>query len=241
MANSARNPFSFPVGVAPGFDPTHPASKIKRDGFRNILSCVAVGSNMVDTIRGQPGTQTNSPGAITTSPIGPCVELRSTATVGFTGLATGFNSMKGTCAGIFFPKAGAGAFAVVGQLTAGGGDNFAISAGSGSGGAFGGYNLYAFGGAPAFSVTANVGYEPMFIVVTGDETLSNAAIVNLKSGQIRVLSRSPSSPGGGISQGLLASGPFMDISHMMFSTAVLTTASLAQWASDPWSFWYPNK
>jgi hypothetical protein len=31
------------------------------------------------------------------------------------------------------------------------------------------------------------------------------------------------------------------LAAVMFSTAFLSQNALAQWASDPWRFWYPNK
>lgn len=95
---------------------------------------------------------------------------------------------------------------------------------------------------------------PYFIAASASFAASNGPTnfiaINLNTGQISTTSvlgntGTPITPDGSYTIGNLQNNKTLPllggIAAVMHSTAFLSAPQLLQWASDPWSFWYPGK
>jgi hypothetical protein len=232
----SKNRIVYPGDRLPGLDPTHAASQ----GV--VFSGIAAGANFINLLNGAPGTITGSTSTGTLDGvIGPRYQSNSVAgstgstkftisTPGGTGrtYAVIFRSaatLSGTN-GLFVEAAGANAQAVRHNGT---GISFSVG-GVGS-------------GSTGITLAASTPYFLAASLPTG--AAWRWALVNLVTGQMTsgtATNAAVTQPTTGFIIGNLFAGNVSGTDYFaaaMYSTAVLSAAQLAQWAADPWSFWYP--
>lgn len=242
-----RNPLVFPHGVAPGFDPTHPASNKIR------LSAVSSGKNFYNVLTGKPGTTTVSASVIDGS-IGLSTRLPADFTqyVSFPTTTAPAETPDAQTWGVIctlFSTPAANAFLL--------GSGTAISPGAGNWFGITTTNLlfnynWGDGGACSspFTISLNV---PYFLAASNNGTTINFVATNLLTGA--VLSSSANVAAG--TSFKVTDGGFqiaLDVNHnstsskfdgiiseVMMNASYVPLASILKWADDPWSFWYPQR
>lgn len=233
-----RNSLEFPAGVAPGFDPTHPAA-----GTFVKLSFVARGTNLFNVLNGIPATQLGSPSTYIDGIAGPAMRVTTGDNKGaqFTGLTTGNFTAAVTCAFIFVLKSAVdstNARAVVG-------DTFSVYTWTTN-------DIRLWTGTNGFAATNTNGVvvqnQPMFLVWTYYGGKYHFHWRNLITGVTgsdfnHSFGTAPGADSSTINSIVTFSGNTgTDISAFagMESNAALSPAQMTAWAADPWSFWYPN-
>jgi hypothetical protein len=239
-----RNPLAFPAGTAPGFDPSHLAS---RNGITRF-SGVARNGSMISLLKGQVGSTT--PVFAFDSIGGPITG----ADVSFSGNPA-VADKQWTCAAIInFVTGGGNTFRFVQTSTTSGGGGAGHVAGINASGLFvemsGGVGLTS----PATNVGDIRGRGPHFVGISrfgpsgsgGSFTFGWAK--SLATGTLKITSLwndfgyaetasdgvyvIPITGSGGTRTGVMAA---------MFSTVgISSVADVAAWANDPWAFWYPR-
>lgn len=245
MQLTLRDRLSFPAGVAPGFDSSHPVSK-------NVqFSGVTLGSNIVDLMTGKPGVFSLGTPTPTADAMGPALKfpLAGSPTVSFAGkpLYAGHDFVLAAI--VMFDTVSGTQFILSTSNNAGSGASLRIL----NSGAF----RFSFGmnGAAAFNSTiipnpvANV---PYFFAASVRQNNSSQfdicmVVTNLLTGAICSDSLANQNTASATDTGTCEVGARVGGSQAlgriyasMYSTAAASIPTLLQWAADPWSFWYPR-
>lgn len=230
------NPLAYPCGVAPGFDPTHPAAN-----GNVVYSCIASGGGLFNITRARRGTIGGSPTAGITS-IGPATNYPAgaTTTLALTGIASPTGA---TLASIFFTPS---SFATARTIMYNSGKT--------------GFRILTTGTLAAI-INNNAGGNqnsslilsastPYFAAVSfANASTCNYVLANLATGQILYQSTTtPNTTPGSAGTWYFGCN---DVSANQFIGGIATWVwidnllldinSLIAWAYDPWSFWYPRK
>lgn len=241
---------AFPVGVAPGFDPSHIAARSA------TLCAVASGGNFVDMLTGKPGTITGAPTANISGIIGPNVKFGGgTDNVAIAGKRFyGANAapLADTMAAIVIMNSAAAQQAFLSLATSGVGASYSWL------GTMGVNTISAIfkAGNPGLASTwAGSVSVPLFVATSQNLSAASAAtqtanivVCRLDTGQMYANTASQTGSGVGSrdgtynigSRGAASVPSTANIAAAMASDAFLPLALLTQWAADPWSFWYPR-
>lgn len=242
------NPFAFPAGRAPGFDPNHIASVgiSPGHGFSGIAT---PGSNFVNLLTGLPGTPS---GTITTgidAGIGRYANLgiNTTANITFSGQSTA-NDTVGTC-GVMVShllQFNSKSFFQGGNAALTDGIRFSVAnsqmvistAGQSIGPIL-----------PATLTQAGAAH-PMFLAFSTNvvASLGNFLYCDLVTGQVVTYSTTETG-GTTASDGVYTVGNDAgaggsnsvagNFSHVMFAPSFMSIEGMLRWAERPWDFWYP--
>jgi len=233
-ALAVRDPLAFPVGRAPGFDPTHiAASQLVR------LSGLPASATFVNILNGSPLGKGTAALAIN-SVVGPGVDFRS-AYSGSTYINSFSDSITTfTIAAIVVPGTSSAELPIWSSTTAGTGARLELNLNSGV------PSLYCQGGNAPSGLSALSLNVPYFIAVTGNLSSQKWIVTNLINGSTSTSSTTisltaetsstyevggqPSSAGGTFNGIICAT---------MFSVQQISPAALLAWAQSPWDFWYP--
>lgn len=242
-----RNRLVYPAGVAPGFDPTHPAARgvVRFSGvctspgtFTNILN------GKVGTIVGaQSGKMIGLGGPVACSGQSNSVRFSGNPTVADTTytIAAVINPAATASNDFFIFRSGVSPFPIA-MIAQGTGTDTGLSV-----------RIEGVGNSipTPFPLFGDKG--PVFVVLSrqpgGANPLTVSCFKILKSG-VGYLSNpwtdygyaAPASGGTYEIGGYPSTGsdPSMGVAAVMFSTASLSPQEMAAWAEDPWSFWYPR-
>lgn len=232
------SPLAFP-GRLPGFDPAHVVAR----GCRFSGSAFGA-SNFINLLNAKIGTQAGAPSSVISGTVGPAVQFSSASTLDkltYSGQSTA-NDGQVTLGAIVRPKsAGLNNPVIFNSGNAAGGWQF-TTVGSVLVLQDGSYSHIANSG---FVLAANV---PYFVACSTDSaTATNFVVLRLDNG--KVLANSQASITTTASNGIYSiggtgqfAGNVFDgaIAATMFSASYASLATLLQWASDPWAFWYPR-
>lgn len=255
------SPLAFPCGVAPGFDPTHPAAQ------GCFLSAIASGGSFVSLLNGGVGSVV----------AGGSPALPTPAIYGNGGPATGFSlaSLATETSYVSFPTSPANsrvvtfagvATTVVSAVVNGGGFASTNLTGSGSAAGFALsqqfststsqlLSLHAPGvGAFPSSSFAMASGVPYFFFASGNSLtgVCNYVLLDLTTGILRAETQTttaftPVAPSGGTIIGNYPNGSapateFLGYIHAVHGANLFMSPQQGvQWASDFWPFWYPQK
>lgn len=242
-----RNLLSFPAGLQPGFDPTHPAL----DGGQCRISVVPNGTSFINLLTGAKGALSGAPISSTFGIPGPGVNFTTNSAVNFANQSTNNDTFATVGAIITWtsaPATGQTWFDSSGVNTSG----FTMMVQSTTN-----MRITFPGGALTLNpqpTTAIVINTPYFVAMSyfGDgigNYTSNCLITNLLNGTQSfatqtTLSAGPLAPNGTYVIGNSA-GSFTriagSISALMFSSNYLSIPQLVSWGYNPWSFWYPGR
>lgn len=231
-----RNPLTFPSGVQPGVDITHPASRNLR-----YSGIAAPGGTVINLLDGARALTQNTPTTLPTI-IGPTLNALTT-----TGWCTGGSIVADTIAAdtqgvIIIPKESTS----VGRVFVRTNTNITVGiAGIVLINLVLGYITQ--GSVGSFGITLALD-TPYFVAISVRNGNRNCIVRNLETGQIQTAetvtatamnnSNAPYGIGGNFS-GARSAG--CQIAAVMFSANnYLKPQALLQWALDPWAFWYPN-
>lgn len=235
-----RNPLVFPTGIAPGIDQNHPAAKNLR--FSGVSMFGAGGfANLLTGFAGVLG------GTVSTSPIdglvGPGLKTGgNSSTCTFAGQSTA-NDNTVTMAAILYYR----------QSTAV--ENYIFNTSSTTNGAgieFNNSNPALFrinfwGGTGISSGYQMKDAHPYFLAASCNASISAFAVAQLDTGQITLATSTGAAttlaPNGTFNIGQAPPGGAAcpsTIAAVMFGAAFTPVQTLAQWAQDPWAFWYPQ-
>jgi hypothetical protein len=238
MVFVSRNTLAFPFGVKAGFDPSHFAA-------RNIVrfSGIACGTGFLSLLTGKAGTASGAPTTTVDGALGLCQTFPASSARNFANQPAVADTQF-TIAVLFRHSAittNQGYFANsstnnVGNTLFNGTGPITIKIAATS-------NTVAFSNTSF--VTANV---PHFLAVSVNGTKANAFVVRLNTGQYDFAENFTVAGSSGASTGTyvvgntpsLAAACIGNIAAVMYSTAFLSMFELEEWASDPWSFWYPD-
>lgn len=233
-----RNPLVFPAGIAPGFNPTHPAAAYTR--FSAIP--VGGGAGFVNILNGQAGVPSGSPASTMDAYTGPGVKSTTTADkISFANQST-VNDASITIGcicfyvrnnlvlnGVFSSDAGAHGWQLLFLNS-----NNALE-------------LNAWNGTGVTSGFIPATNTPYLFLASTNGTTTNYVIVNLATGQITAIVAGAASPGAVAPGGTYtinaipaAATTNAHTCAVMFSAAYNSMSALLSWAADPWSFWYPQ-
>lgn len=249
------NPFIYPGGRLPGFDPSHVVLKnsLTWQGFSGVQS----GANFVNLLTGKPGTRTGAPTAVINSVIGPTTFFGgggNTDQASWT--APQFTETKATIACIYCPQATASTSRYLFNTA---GDNIArgttLSLHNGGGTSL---DLANFAGGTVCGLnlggrTTGIPYFAVLSVIWGaggSNGLANGLLMRLDTGQITTNAVTgvgqPSGSGeamqGNYLLGNIETSTFAcvaQIAAIMYAPSFINLGTMQQWAADPWSFWYP--
>lgn len=240
-----RNPNSlgFPGGVLPGFDPTHPASVGITQGHG--FSGIAFGANFMSLLNSTPGTLSGTPTASILNNTGPCTNVTGTQVSTFGGnLAK--SDLSATLACIVQLNALNSASTIFFASTNGTAGGWAIGLNASNQ-----LDMFGEGGTSQASVTigalsANV---PYFMVVSsaGTGTATKFLLLRLDTGKILTDSTAAAVATGSTATATYSVGNLAatrpanaKIAAVMWTPQAMSAPAIAQWAQDPWSFWYPR-
>jgi hypothetical protein len=244
-----ENKLRYPSGYAPWFDPTHPAAK----GVAplNGLSAIAgPAGTFIDILTEHTGVTTSGAGLPPykiSGRVGPSLDFNPAnfdAITKFTGNSTA--NVPGCTYGIIVDY-GTGTIntsgdqGLVGCNTAT--PNYFMWSHFGFLRQIGGGGINASG--PMGLATGGAFFMAISTGLTGSKT--NFCTTNLLTGQIQVESDTGNFGASVASDGTYFVGNLSSInketlgkiSCAMYAPNYLSLAHLAQWAADPWSFWYP--
>ena len=236
-----RNPFVFPAGVAPGFDPTHVAGKA-------ALSWCA--SYPLVNLVGGVGSFADSNLKWGLQPIGPVAAVGS-STSNSGGITFpppgGLTSQNVTFAGIFeidligYPYQAAHiAWVTNGSSTC----SFGVST---NGSVPSLSVLSSYMSSPTGLPTLVLGHAYFAVVAFGAATSCNVVVTDLMTGQIwTVISTANGANFTGSGIGVASSGNVTGSNKLGIATSAvipcaMSVPAMKRWASDPWSFWYPRR
>ena len=232
---SLRNKLAYPAGVQPGFDPTHVAAKGMSKG--NGASGVAMGSGFVSVLWSSY-TNTSVSKAIFGG-VGPAITYPGAAITNSTGQLSSSTAAL-TCGAIIQVPASysSGSYYSILSTVDSTGTLFVLHSGVSNAPTL---LLYSNGMTSAFSLSVGTPYFVAASALIGGST--NFVAVNLNNGSVSTsttASAGSNFPTGNGAIGNYNSNPFIgSISAIMWSPSYLSLSQLLQWASDPWSFWYP--
>lgn len=234
-----RRGLGYPIGFSAGVDTSHIAAK----GLRFSGIAAPAGLQFINLLNGKKGTVTSTFTSSIHGIIGRQITSTGTGQVAFSGnAATGVSSltigaiilgMAAATNGIIFnttSAATAAPFIWQSPTT----NNLAVTSGSGTINIDSGLGLVA--GIPYF----------IGISFSSLTTTVKFVITNLLTGQIRTasiantLAATASNGTYCVAGDGLADGSTGVVAAVMFSTAGISLPALLQWATDPWSFWYPT-
>jgi hypothetical protein len=229
--------------MQPGFDPSHVAAQGISTG--NGFSGISTSNGFISLLTGLPG----SDGGVQTRKLDGIIGRASNYVSGgysnFAGQSSAAPSSSGTIAGVFRVNA----LSSIGVIFS--------STGAGSGGYSLGYNtttgnpyVFAQGAGQAISGLAMAAGIPYFLAASFSLSKTNFVLVSLNNGATltdtqgtfgtAAASQSGTYEVGGNSNG--GRSPNAIIAALMYAPGPLLSGSqLLQWASDPWSFWYPKE
>lgn len=238
--NAFRNPLAYPVGVAPGFDASHPAAG--GIGPEHGFSGTAMAGGFVSLLSGAVATKGGAPVPGLNATIGPDVVFSNAAhQYTLAGQSTASDAAY-TCGGIFYvttfsnnnylfvnSSTNAGCtlrFTSTGQVVL-------IFVGQGN------------GVTSTFTLSAST---PYFVAGSRGATTGDIIAVNLITGQVSTFSAtvtttSPSAVNGTYTIGNNAGSQINfagGIAAVMYAPQRISLATMLQWAADPWAFWYPD-
>lgn len=229
-----RNPLAYPAGIVPGFDPTHPAAR------NAIFSGIADGGNFVNLLTGAVGTKNGSPTANIKGVTGPGVLYQTGANSStFSGCGTGSIATI-TMAAIVVPPTATGSQAMIYLSNGAAGDcDFYIS---------GSNALTCYLGGTQPSGPTLVAGVPYFVAMSCVATVGNMTFIAKRLDTGNVTISNPTAPTSGLSTNgavIVGNDGFGQafngtVAAAMASKTLLSTWQLAQWAADPWSYWYPD-
>ena len=234
-----RNPLAYPAGVAPGFDPRHVAAGLGTDG--RGISLVATGGGRFINPRTGSGTPTSWSGTPLTNilSIGPSVSFTAASDVISYPVPNGSANLPLTMAAVVQFNAVGGSYQAIVNRDPNANGLLALNAA-------GTVVVYNSGDNMSnFTPTANRPYFIGFSSAPGAGVFS-FAITDLTTGKVTPANGTLGSAIPLTSQptcliGNNASQPTNGgIAAAMFASIYLSPAQLLQWASDPWSFWYPR-
>lgn len=238
IPSAFQNPLAFPAGRAPGFDPTHVASRSCSPNFG--FSGIASGGGFVDLLTGRAGTQAGAPAGVCFGGTGPAITFTGvTDAITFTGKNVGAFS-SGTIAGIVqFNSIGANYQSVFELNSAGA--NLGLLALRGVN-----HVLTIFTVADAPSTILPLAGVPYFLAASLlGGSMINYIVRNLATGALitQVVATGLSFAGttGGVYKvgNNAAQQTLGGVAAAMFNRTFMSMAELIQWSADPWSFWYP--
>lgn len=239
------NTLAYPAGVAPGFDPTHPAAAASM-GYGHGFSGIASSGGITNILTGKSGTLVGAPTAKVLA-MGPTINFgggASTDAVTFAGQST-INDTAITLAGIVVMDTNAGTTQSIIQ------NDFGSASGVGIRNNTGALQFYAssLGSnlSPFFCFVVGV---PTFFAVSVSGSLGTANFLSKRLDTGAVLTSSTTlaysitrAPNGTYVVGNSTSanqGCGGSIGAVMFAPTFMSGQQLLKWADDPWSFWYPN-
>jgi hypothetical protein len=223
-----RNLLEYPAGIAPGFDPTHPAAR------NNIFTGVA-GPRFRSITR--PSLVPSVSGAETYAidrAIGPTSEYATTG--GWTlpaGTLPGTAFPEFTIATIYYmPAATANVwFFCIGQFGCVLYHNFSA-----------GNILYYYSDAASngAGVGAQITGDPALVIYSANAAGYYFVYRNLRTGYGQYLPVASSGAMAANDGSVWIGGANGRIASSMFSASYLQPVAAQTWALDPWSFWYPD-
>jgi hypothetical protein len=228
-----RGPFAFP-GTNPGFDPAHMAS------FGLWASAIAQGANFFNPATGAVSTLTGSPTAKVLM-VGPALSMSGTQRGAFI-VPSGAPSAVTIAAMFFWNGTNAASQDISGNNslpTGGSGTDIALTSA--------GIPQIRFnGGTSVSTIPALTANSPYFFAASGNQVSFNITVCRLDTGQM--FSQSLATGAYASGNGTFCVGNIGDgtrpvngaLAAAMMSTALLSQQKLAQWAADPWGFWYPR-
>ena len=224
---------TYPCGIAPGFNPSHPAALGVRQSAVTLT-----GANFVSLLTGTKGTLSGTVTPNTHAVIGPNSAFALSAYVTFPNGPTTVDS-NFTGAGICYLTTGAATAALFcsdNQSTDG--CSVSINASNILGAVYTGVNRISS------ATTLSTGV-PYFIAASRTQSTGNFVVVDLRTGLTfsSVTTGGTGTPiaGGGtfqIANASTAQTWIGGIACVMYSNQFTPLAVLQQWAADPWSFWY---
>lgn len=230
----------FPAGRAPGFDPRHIAA-----GHRPRLSAVATGRSFVNLLTGMPGTPVNTPTAVGNRVLGIATKFvaASSQEVDFAAQST-TNDLTLTLAAICNID-GANAGGICSNTSNGQGSVLYSNSLT--------FTLLFGGIAFNQSAITLVNGHPYFLAISFSTTANsvNFIALNLRTNVMAtdVVSLAGATPAAVDGTFVIGNGKSGATNHyadasiaaVMFSAQYMSMSALRQWASDPWSFWYPPR
>jgi hypothetical protein len=229
-----RNPLAYPAGYAPGFDPNHVAARMCR------FSAISTGGGAINLMNGQVGVAVNS-GYGFRQGLGPTtVPTSTTSRSTFSPFPIAVDTIN--------------TVAAIGTLVTPSGEKYLICTGGlsdGRGIKFGANGVnFTYTKPGAVEIDSTLDWSagvPYFIAASNDASNIYFVQLNLATGELKTtVVANATTPGvmdGSyiFGNGHSGSGHAMDHTAAVMYTAAFTShRELIQWASDPWSFWYPN-
>lgn len=226
----------LPAGVAPGFNPLHPAAQNTR------FSGVSRGSGFVDLMTGRAGTILGAPVANLDGIMGPATQYTVTTDGASFSAKPATVDASFTAAAILnfvtVPSTGT----IFCNSTTAAGVELAIQ-----------NSVWAAIWRGVTNTALSTAFAPVvgrnyFVAVsTSTAARTHFVVTTLNTGSILTLSTStiatPSASNGSYEVGNRGSAALPSNSRVaaaMFSAQYSSPSTLRQWASDPWSFWYPG-
>lgn len=239
MFDGSRNPLAYPAGSAPGFNPSHAASR--KMGPGRDCSIIASGGSYIDILTGRRATLLggSGAGAKITAGLGPAMEITGTRSYGLTGMSTA--AATGCTVAVIFSMSSLANFNSI----------FTPASSSSS------FYITITTGVPYFNKSSNITFSnmacaintPYFIAASmSSGAYMNFVCTNLSTGVVisQQVSTSITFPdpestftfgnrqAGDYPTNLTAAGMYNASGPVMSMTDMLA------WAADPWSFWYPE-
>lgn len=237
MLQLARNRLAWPAGVKPGFDPSHVA------GGQCLFSGVSVPAGFLNVLNGIVGVNTSTPTAAIKGLVGPSTtydnavssSIKTTFTTGNTATLTRF-----TIATVveFFALASFNALFAGNTSTAGTIGQFASS----------NTLMMRISNTNVSSAIPLANGVPYLLITSCDVSIAtnnvNYLALNLATGKYTTEVNTMGTSSVALDNyivgnwgGTLPAGAV--VSAAMFSNNFLSLPQMMQWATDPWSFWYP--
>src|SRR5665647_153897 len=233
---------AYPAGVAPGFDPAHPAS----NGI--FFSGVATGKNFRNILTGGNSVNVGSPTAFNGA-FGPMAASANFTNAGndFAYPSTVWNTQ--TLAAILVcDSVSLAAVRTILATSETAGTGFRLTCSSAA---------VPIATANSVSITpslpAMIAGVPYFYAMSvklgATGTPWNAVLTNMGTGQVyNSTGTSTINPAGAAGPNFQINGTasantalFGKIAAAMHNTNIMSMADLLRWAQDPWSFWYPDR
>lgn len=238
----------YPIGATPRFDPAHLAAS------NTLFSGIASGPNFVNTLTGQPGTPNggvNAPSANQQGIIGPSIYIPNNGNITFPYQATAWAAQT-MAAIVAFDSATSGSVRNIMSTSASGLTGMLLAVNTGGANTTWSYEiggtLSACTGSTLQAAPIIAGMPYFWAVSIANGLPVNTVLVQLGTGRVSILSiaNALSFNAGDATiyignRGTNTRQAIGKIAAAMHANNYLSIPQLLQWASDPWSFWYPTE
>lgn len=234
-----RSKLTYPAGVLPGWDPTHPAARQTR-----LSAVVRAGTFKEIAPQTRQATLGTTPPTFSNhshlGPVGVFNGSTSINAVTVAGLSTA-NDTVATVAAIFTITAFTSTWCPI--ANSGSSAGYAINIATTPG-----VQMVLPGTVVTSVVFGTIAVNtPYFLAVSNVTGLQNYVLCNLSSGQIQTATTASAYTSAALN-GTADIGCWSqnsqafdgDIAAVMWSNTFLGLGSLKMWAADPWAFWYPQ-